>query len=359
MSVEAMAPCWNVACSGGFLLDNCLSATLSSVQLNADGAAPFQLEGGVARSADVDRKMLSLDGCVGGARCVALGVRDSLLGALPVLQLVRRNEKFRKQLLQCVFLNGVILLLSILIFDYLLLPAIQSIAGLAYGMVSNSSESGILAWLGTILWYTFTGFWVMPLFWISKPINSIWFQDIASTAFEERTKQRQTKSRRTKAEAASSLTLTISRFIADLLFSVVLEMLFLMQAMLVGLLPAVGSALSVLHMALLYALYAFEYKWIQQGWIVHQRVLYVEKNWPYFLGFGLPLAVLTFLPSSLFVSACIFAVSFPLFIVSANEAKPAHSALPQAPIFNVAVALSNKLFNRGTPAIMNSSARSK
>ena len=43
-------------------------------------------------------------------------------------------------------------------------------------MVSDPSESGILPWLGIILSYTFTGFWVLPIFWISKPINSIWFQ---------------------------------------------------------------------------------------------------------------------------------------------------------------------------------------
>ena len=44
------------------------------------------------------------------------------------------------------------------------------------GIISNPSESGILQWLGTILSYIFNGFWVLPVFWISKPINSIWFQ---------------------------------------------------------------------------------------------------------------------------------------------------------------------------------------
>lgn len=44
------------------------------------------------------------------------------------------------------------------------------------GIISDPSQSGILQWLGTILSYVFTGFWVLPVFWISKPINSIWFQ---------------------------------------------------------------------------------------------------------------------------------------------------------------------------------------
>ena len=95
--------------------------------------------------------------------------------------------------------------------------------------------------------------------------------------------------------------------------------------MLVGLIPGIGSCLSLLHMAMLYALYSFEYKWIYQGelWmysilfscygdsivtvthsagvLIHNRVNYVEKNWPYFLGFGLPLAILTAIPSSLVI----------------------------------------------------------
>ena len=72
-----------------------------------------------------------------------------------------------------------------------------------------------------------------------------------------------------------------------MLFSVVLEMLFLVQvggslfmqwefvaedifapppqAMLVGLIPGVGAILSLFHLAVLYALYSFEYKWIYQG----------------------------------------------------------------------------------------------
>ena len=35
--------------------------------------------------------------------------------------------------------------------------------------------------------------------------------------------------------------------------------------MIVGLVPGVGNFLSLLHMAMLYALYSFEYKWIYEG----------------------------------------------------------------------------------------------
>ena len=35
--------------------------------------------------------------------------------------------------------------------------------------------------------------------------------------------------------------------------------------MLVGLIPGIGAILSLFHLAVLYALYSFEYKWIYQG----------------------------------------------------------------------------------------------
>jgi len=41
-----------------------------------------------------------------------------------------RNMKLRKQIFQCFLLNGVILLLSIRMFDYLVLPLIQNMVKL-------------------------------------------------------------------------------------------------------------------------------------------------------------------------------------------------------------------------------------
>lgn len=34
------------------------------------------------------------------------------------------------------------------------------------------------------------------------------------------------------------------------------------------------------------------------GWELHKRLAFIETNWAYFLGFGLPLAILTHLPNS-------------------------------------------------------------
>ena len=51
-----------------------------------------------------------------------------------------------------------------------------SLVALFLGIIGDPSKSGVMTSMGTVLWYIFTGFWVLPIFWISKPINSIWFQ---------------------------------------------------------------------------------------------------------------------------------------------------------------------------------------
>jgi Etoposide-induced protein 2. len=74
------------------------------------------------------------------------------------------------------------------------------------------------------------------------------------------------------------------------------------QTNLVSLIPItfLGYILHYMHICMLYSLYSFEYKWFNMGWELHKRLTFIETNWPYFIGFGLPLAILTSLFDSFF-----------------------------------------------------------
>lgn len=69
---------------------------------------------------------------------------------------------------------------------------------------------------------------------------------------------------------------------------------FYLQSMVVSFLPFnYFGIICKIHLSLLYSLYAFEYKWYNMGWELHKRLTYIEYNWPYFLGFGTLMTILT------------------------------------------------------------------
>ncbi|KAL0267340.1 UNVERIFIED_CONTAM: hypothetical protein PYX00_009634 [Menopon gallinae] len=214
-----------------------------------------------------------------------------------------------KRTLQCCALNGGVFWASLLFFEVLLLPFLKMLVNFSLGDSSSAAQQ-VWFWMYVILSSTFSAIWVLPLFLLSKIVNSLWFMDIAESAYRHTRGRPQTLR-------------SVSRSIADNLFSLLVQVLFLLQAVLVCIIPSpFGTLLYFIHMCMLYSLYSFEYRWVNAGWELHRRLTYIENNWPYFIGFGLPLALLTSLPSSYIVSGCVFSILFPLFIVSGNEANP-------------------------------------
>lgn len=244
-----------------------------------------------------------------------------------------------QRIFQCCLLNGGVFGLSILVFHYALLPSVYLLIRLLFGGDQHSAVGLIWSWLYPLLSYTFEALWVLPLFLLSKVVNSLWFQDIANQAYLE------------IRGRAPQLLPSLSRVLADTLFSVLVQTLFLLQSLLVGMLPLgpLGGLVSVGHLSLLYSLYAFEYTWFNMGWELHKRLSFIEQNWPYFVGFGLPLAVLTSGAPTFFASGCYFSMLFPLFIVSAHEAVPkTNSSRFPLQLFSPSIWVSNAIFRQLT-----------
>ena len=70
-----------------------------------------------------------------------------------------------------------------------------------------------------VLSYTFATFWVLPFFLLSKFVNAIWFADIADTAY-----------RNAGPAERPRMMNTVSVAIADTVFTIIIETIFLFQA---------------------------------------------------------------------------------------------------------------------------------
>jgi etoposide-induced 2.4 mRNA len=83
-------------------------------------------------------------------------------------------------------------------------------------LVTKFTDASIWNWTQLTLSWIFSCIWVIPLFILSKIFNFFWFQDIADGAYEFR-------------RGKPTLLPSISLLLADIVFSLIVESLFICQ----------------------------------------------------------------------------------------------------------------------------------
>lgn len=174
---------------------------------------------------------------------------------------------------------------------------------------SSPEESESISYWLNFLNFCFIISWTCPLYFINHFLNLSWYQEIADIS---------------SANAGIKKTyFSMSHSLSDQITSITVQLFFLLQVNVIYLLPvpsAVKNILSIVQMALYYSLYAFEYKWVHKGWPLHKRLSFIESKWPYFIGFGFPMAILTFYVGtySFIESSCLSSVLFPFYVIGSS-----------------------------------------
>lgn len=239
-----------------------------------------------------------------------VGVRDCLLSSCQTIKLLQRDANIRSKMAQCFLLNGAVFMCSLVLFEKIIVPLVL------FMTPTETSD-----WLNMTLTTLFRVLWVLPLYLISRLLNVFWYQEIADLVYKSTNKSK-----------PRSLAPTISQTIADIIYSVIVQCVFLIQASVIGIIPVAGHVLQNVHLSIVYSLYAFEYVWMNQGLGVVKRVAIMHANWAYFTGYGILMSVIISVSSSYFMGVCLFSLLFPMLIVSSHFTVPQneikHTSLP-------------------------------
>lgn len=85
-----------------------------------------------------------------------------------------REPKILKRTMQCCAFNGGVFWASLLLFEVILLPFLKVLVNFLLGDTSSAAQQ-VWFWMKMFLSWTFGAIWVLPLFLLSKIVNSLWF----------------------------------------------------------------------------------------------------------------------------------------------------------------------------------------
>ncbi|KAI0507852.1 hypothetical protein KFK09_013980 [Dendrobium nobile] len=234
---------------------------------------------------------------------------------------------------QCFLLNGLIFLGSLFMFNSVVMPTLLWILPSECGqfvsehICQSRTALALYSFTRRVLVELFYVFWFYPLYAFSIILSTMWYNDIARYAFEvlKRKGIHLAKASGEKASQDNQNGMHSSRpgglegvvvGIGEQLYSLLLLAFFFIEAVAALFIPYIGTAISFLLNAWMYAYYCFEYKWNLSELSLDKRLEFFESNWAFFAGFGSPCVLAIFFFSRL-VSYGVMAILFPLFVLTA------------------------------------------
>ncbi|KAJ3397249.1 Etoposide induced 2.4 mRNA [Lobulomyces angularis] len=277
------------------------------------------------------------------------GVTDSL-DFVFVLLVLYNSPSIRKNTIKTLLLNGLIFLGSMIFFEYFIVPINLRILNIFLKEETRFKINLNAVYIFNFIYYIF---WILPIFFLSLILNSIWYNTIARDTYAvinsqklelvkkkmktvdnsedfdtsidnmniEHFQNRFLKQQKNKNKSNDDISFSYKNLLknmAEEIYRLLVVLNFLVYS---SLLNVFFRPLGFINFCWLTSYYSFEYNWISKGWSIEKRIRYLEENWSYFLGFGFPCTVATFFLST-FVSQGLFSLLFPAFIIISHNSHP-------------------------------------
>lgn len=240
-----------------------------------------------------------------------LGLKHSLT-YYTTAQTMLKIKEAHKPMFYSFFLTGIIFLGSIFI----------------YNLISDTifKDSPILERTFIRLFYIF---WLIPVYIFCFILNIFCYSDIASATF---------KLIKGKPVFAA---VSFSRGLACEIHRGLIMGVYILFMTILSFVPY-SDVIIICLMSWLYSFYCFEYRWMFEGKTIVREIKTIECNALYYLGFGMPFALITYsFPG--FVGNGIWALVFPVFSVTAILANPPTEPSRTLPVFRLVHKLCDRI----------------
>ncbi|XP_044749905.1 etoposide-induced protein 2.4 homolog isoform X2 [Coccinella septempunctata] len=240
------------------------------------------------------------------------------------------------------------------IYSVIILPVLYILCPLCNIIFSKTISEDLVLSINTFFYNIGLIFRILPV-QVYKAGHFYLFQDIAKLVHIKK---------KGKPQEWGSVQVRLS----DTVFNLVVQFVYGGQLLIISFLPSIWSFcfpntklyflpsewflqfIILILTSIWYSLCLFEYKWYFLAWNLHKRLGYIERNWPYFIGFSFFYAVITTYLDSYCLNALIAGILFPFYLISAYEADPEESiGVFSIPFFQPSVVITNtliKMLNR-------------